>query len=288
MFRNAQCLFFVAAATAACIVQFGSAEGGAIANDSVSLPSVQKSQPSAGEELVGPPAPAADAAPRSGDGDTASGEAEPAAAPAMTPAPEEKETYVAPARESRTIGAPGSLLGGSGPKKDSSGAKGLLGSLDPRRNELVRVGGALAVVIGLMLIVRAAARRLGGPLAGGRRPSGVLEVLARYPVGRGQQVLLIKVVRRVIVIHQANATMTPLSELNDPEEVALLMARIEAGGGGRDGAAFDETLERYLAQASQSSGKGRSISARPASQTIDLTRNSRRGLRLFGRGKALA
>lgn len=62
-------------------------------------------------------------------------------------------------------------------------------------------------------------------LGRGGRPSGVMEVLARYPVGRGQHVMLLRVGRRVLVVHQADRGMRTLSETTDPDEAAELIAR---------------------------------------------------------------
>ena len=99
---------------------------------------------------------------------------------------------------------------------------------EPQRNELVRVVMALGVVVGLMVMLRLAVRRFGGPLSGGGRPSGVLEVLGRYPIGRGQQLVLLKLVGRVVLVHQGRNGVATLSEITDPDEVAALLARVEA------------------------------------------------------------
>ena len=103
-------------------------------------------------------------------------------------------------------------------------------AFDPQRNELVRVGMALVVVVGLMVVLRLAVRRFGGPLSGGGRPSGVLEVLGRYPIARGQHLVLLKLVGRVVLLHQTRNGMAALSEITDPDEVAALLARVEAAG----------------------------------------------------------
>lgn len=99
---------------------------------------------------------------------------------------------------------------------------------DPRRNEFVRVGMALVVVLGIMVVLRLAVRRYGGALSGGGRPSGVLEVLGRYPIGRGQQLVLLKLVGRIVLLHQGRHGVAALSEITEPDEVAALLARVEA------------------------------------------------------------
>ncbi len=102
--------------------------------------------------------------------------------------------------------------------------------VEPKRNEFVRVGMALAVVLGIMIVLRLAVRRFGGPLSGGGRPSGVLEVLGRYPIGRGQQLVLLKMVGRIVLLHQSRSGVAALSEITEPDEVAALLARVEAAG----------------------------------------------------------
>ncbi len=94
-------------------------------------------------------------------------------------------------------------LGGARGESEEAKAAGTApaGGLDraePRRfgalglGELLRVGGALAVVIGLLVLLRLLVRRTCGLTLAAGRPSGVLEILARYPVARGQQLVLLK------------------------------------------------------------------------------------------------
>jgi flagellar biogenesis protein FliO len=119
---------------------------------------------------------------------------------------------------------------------------GLTNLLDPNRNELVRVGGALAVVLGLLILLRLAVRRWGSAwLGGARRPSGVIEILARYPVARGQQLIVVKLVRRILLVHHGGNSMTTLAEVVDNDEVAALLTRIEAATGRRN-EGFSEAL----------------------------------------------
>lgn len=61
------------------------------------------------------------------------------------------------------------------------------------------------------------------------RPSGVLEILARFPTGRGQQVAMLRLGRRVLVVHQSDRTMTTLCEVTDADEVAELISKSREG-----------------------------------------------------------
>jgi flagellar biogenesis protein FliO len=101
---------------------------------------------------------------------------------------------------------------------------------------------ALAGTIGVIFLARAAVKRFGGTLGGGKRPSGVVEVLARYPFARGHHIVLIKVGRRVLVTHQSAQGIQTLSEFTSPAEVADLIARCEAGSRGTEQFSFDALL----------------------------------------------
>lgn len=106
-----------------------------------------------------------------------------------------------------------------------------------------RTAGALAIILTLIFAVAALVRRWagrsGGLLqslgAGGRSPSGLLYVLGRYPAGRGQTLVLLKLDRRVLLVSQSagmkGGGMRTLCELSDPDEVAsIVMHAAEAEG----------------------------------------------------------
>lgn len=111
---------------------------------------------------------------------------------------------------------------------------------------MLRTGASLAGVVVLIFVVafvlKRVARRQGGLIAslgpGGRAPSGLLEVLGRYPIARGTTLVLLKVDRRVLLLCQSSGkrlgpstNMSTLTEIADPDEVAsiLVKARDEEG-----------------------------------------------------------
>ncbi|MEY2794972.1 MAG: hypothetical protein RIR10_688, partial [Planctomycetota bacterium] len=100
--------------------------------------------------------------------------------------------------------------------------RGFFGEIIPTAAAL---GGTLLVIV----LTRSVIKRFGGQLGPGKRPSGVVEILARYPVARGQQVVLLKVGRRVLVVHQGAQAMQTLSEFSEADDVADLISRCEAG-----------------------------------------------------------
>ena len=149
-------------------------------------------------------------------------------------------------REAEPLGVPNGLLSAR-PQRASESSESLLARADPRNNDIVRVGLALAVVLALLLLLRAVVRRMQRGWSRAGRPSGVLEILARYPLGRGHQLVILKWARRAVLVHQHGTSITTLSEMSDPDEVAQLLARIDAGSR-RRGRSFGRLLDRYQSE----------------------------------------
>lgn len=114
----------------------------------------------------------------------------------------------------------------------------------------VQTGAALLLVVALIFAVKWGAQRLArraGSVAwqmgpAGRAPSGVLEVLGRYPVARGQSLVLLRLDRRILLLGQSGAGFSMLSELTDPEEVASLLVKTRDDEGASMAARFNELL----------------------------------------------
>ncbi|MBN4052653.1 flagellar biosynthetic protein FliO [Roseiflexus sp. AH-315-K22] len=120
-------------------------------------------------------------------------------------------------------------------------------AVDPASSKNIgKTAGATAIVLALIILIalaiRAIARRQGGLMAamgpGGRSPGGLLEVLGRFPIGRGQTLVLLKIDRRVLLLSQssggrlgAGASMNTLCEITDPEEVASILIKGADEGG---------------------------------------------------------
>jgi len=105
-----------------------------------------------------------------------------------------------------------------------------------------RTIGALGLVVGLIVLLRSAIKRFGGPLAKARAPCGVVEVLGRFPLVRGQTLLLIKIDRRVLLLGQSQQGLTTLCEIADPEQVSALVQRISNDRGD----SFSRQFERLI------------------------------------------
>lgn len=121
----------------------------------------------------------------------------------------------------------------------------------------VRSLASVALVVGLILVLAAAARflsRRSGSVAammgpGGRAPSGVIEVLARYPVARGQVLVLLRIDRRVLLLSQnmsgKGGGFTTLSQFDDPSEVAALLRQTRDEASESVSARFRQAMERF-------------------------------------------
>jgi flagellar biogenesis protein FliO len=125
--------------------------------------------------------------------------------------------------------------------------------------DLVAMAGPLALVIGLILlaagILKRVARSTSGSLAsalgpGGQAPSGVLDVLGRFPIARGQTLVLFRLDRRVLLVAHTLPTrsspggFTTLAELSDPDEVASLLIKARDGRGESVASQFAEVAAR--------------------------------------------
>lgn len=183
--------------------------------------------------------------------------------------------------ESRQLGRANSALSARPVNDPGAGDDGILARLDPRRNEIMRVVGALAAVIGLLLVVRTVVRRAGMMVGGTERPSGVMEILARYPVGRGQQLILLKLARRIVLLHQSGTSMAALSEMTDRDEVAATLSRLEAGSSARGAAKFRTMFNEFLSERAhgvKGIDEAKSVLGWPEAEVVDLTRGRKRGL----------
>jgi flagellar biogenesis protein FliO len=136
----------------------------------------------------------------------------------------------------------------------SAGSAGGTGASGP---STLRTVVSLAVVValiagggvGVRLLARAGlAKTLG---AGVGAPSGVVEVLARYPAGRGLTLVVIKVDRRVLLLGQVASTtgrvdsVSTLTTFDDADDVASLLMKTQDEEGRSISAKFREVLSGF-------------------------------------------
>lgn len=131
----------------------------------------------------------------------------------------------------------------------------LTGERPESRTGFARTIFSLAAVVALIVLAAATARMLaqkrGGVLmamgAAGRAPSGVVDVLARYPLGGGQLLVIFRIGPRVVVVNQVpgrRGSMRTICEFDDPDQAADLVARCRDA----DGSSF---MERFRAASSE-------------------------------------
>lgn len=154
-------------------------------------------------------------------------------APAILP-PIPPALTVAPEIERKALGTPSH----AGPraanpvspaKADSSKTTFFSGIVGPLAVVLVLI----AMLAGVVVLL---ARMKGGLAAtlsvGGKAPAGILEVLGRYPLGRGLTLVLLKVDRRVLLLSQSRngrfggLQLSPICELDSPEDVASILMKV--------------------------------------------------------------
>lgn len=92
--------------------------------------------------------------------------------------------------------------------------------------DITRVTLSLAAVIGLIFLARWASRKFFAlPTTGA---TGVLQVVSRTPIAPKQQILLVRVGRRLMVIGDSAGRLTSLGEIADPDEVATLISQSQS------------------------------------------------------------
>lgn len=118
------------------------------------------------------------------------------------------------------------------------------------------LGLVLAVIFGVAAMVKKLAKS--NPSfaaafgASARGPSGLLEVLGRYPLSRGQTLVLLRVDSRVLLIAQTSPRLrggsgglVTLCEIAEPEEVASILMKVQDAEGQSSTDRFRSVLERF-------------------------------------------
>lgn len=103
--------------------------------------------------------------------------------------------------------------------------------------------GSLGVVLGLILLLKWGWSRVGGMPTASASP--VVEVLSRTPVAPRNHVLLLRVGGRILVVGDSPAGMQPLSEVDDPDEIANLLTAVTAARDNSISKNFASLLNRF-------------------------------------------
>src|SRR6185295_17419760 len=88
-----------------------------------------------------------------------------------------------------------------------------------------RVAWSLALVIGIIIGLRLLAKWY-LPGSAGRGGSGAVQVLLRQPIAPRQQIVIMKVGSRLLVVGDSGQQMNTLCEITDPDEIAAMLSQI--------------------------------------------------------------
>jgi len=117
----------------------------------------------------------------------------------------------------------------------------------------LRTLGALAVVAGLIFAARWFLRRWGASGPAGQ--AGPMEVLARASVAPRQQLLLVRLGKRLVLIGAGGGTMSTLAEVSDQAEVDELMRSVKAAKGASFAGLLTRQKKGFLAEAAKDAEK---------------------------------
>jgi hypothetical protein len=183
----------------------------------------------------------------------------------------------------------GRALGGPAAAQPTSGrpAKPDATAAAPRKSWLGQTVVSLAGVLALMAVaagvIRVIARRtggLGGALGpGGRAPAGIMEILGRYPIGRGATLVLLKLDRRILLLSQtaggrfgAGAALSKLCDITDADEVASILVKARDAEGDSMSERFRSILGRFdrTMASTEEEASGRKVLASPSGDRAEL------------------
>lgn len=140
------------------------------------------------------------------------------------------------------------------------------------------LGGVLTLIVAGGGLLRRWARSSGSLVAsagpGGRAPAGILEILGRYPVARGQTLLLLKIERRVLLVCQSaggrgsTGSVNVLAQIDDPEEVASILLKSRDSQSEALARRFEATLRDFEDRMDAPTAREDRREARPASASV--------------------
>lgn len=127
---------------------------------------------------------------------------------------------------------------------------------------LATVGGSLALVLGIFFLTAFFAKKsLVGKVA--KLPNEAIEVLGKSPIARGQELQLVRIGNRLLLLNVTQHATETLTEISSPEEVEHLAAMCRRNGPQSSSAGFDQMLlhmGREPAQGFAESPRARSFS----------------------------
>lgn len=116
---------------------------------------------------------------------------------------------------------------------------------------LIALVGTIALAIGVAAGVRKLAGGRFGLSNSARAPSGLVEVLARYPLSPRHHLIVLKLDRRVLLLSESTglrgtaAGLRTITEITDPEEVASILLKTRDDEGDSIAAKFRDAMDRH-------------------------------------------
>ncbi len=194
-------------------------------------------------EIAGPVV--AETRPASKTPDAAPAKTEPAVDTprAETPKPETTEKPVTSAIEHTPIRkstAPPDASASAAP----ASAPATTAMLPAGLTQVLQVAAALAIVLGLIFIGKAAARKF-LPQAKTSNGKNVIEILARHPLSKNQSLVLVRIGSQIVTLNQGKDSSQSVLVISDPTEVAKIIGQID----GQSPNSIQSGFNRLLANA---------------------------------------
>ncbi|GEM_PF-3517967 len=179
-----------------------------------------------------------------------------------------KELLLANPNERKALGKQGqSLVPDSDPNETKQ-----LGEFNDSGSWILNTITALGVVIGLIIAMRLILNKISGrAVLGGR--TGVVEVLSRTSISPRNQVMLLRLGQRIIVVSEGPNGVRTLANLDDPNEVAGLLTHINSSKPGSITQSFNQQLSRADTQMDDPAGFTAEHGADEDEHLVDKTRN---------------
>ena len=124
---------------------------------------------------------------------------------------------------------------------------------------MLQTAAALAIVIGLIFIGRALARKyVPGARAGSGK--GVIEILARHPLAKNQAIVLVRIGSQIVALNQGREASESVLVISDATEVAKIIGQIEGKNPQSMQAGFNRLLANARMDLEEEGGNGRPMS----------------------------
>jgi len=117
-------------------------------------------------------------------------------------------------------------------------------------NAIATVIGSLAIVLGLFVIIAWCARRL-APAGSAPLPNEAVELLGRAPLAGRQQMQLIRVGNKLLLVALSPTGSETLTEIVEPQDVEHMLGLCRRGQAGSSAAVFQQVLAQIEKEPAQ-------------------------------------